>query len=529
MVAAEGHLEGNDIKSVVYESLSVGFKENDFLKLICIECLARLELLNSLQRDFAQAEVEFQELLQNSSDSANYIHSMVKLTHPSVDTFIEEEHAESSSDPDYDLIEEWTPPKTSVSKKQKKGTNRLTKLISKTNSKPKQPKRATNLNAIVGRKCYICSTVLEDANELSLHLTENHANKTDYHCGECSLDFPLLATYNRHLSRHEKSERPHKCGFCPLRFKSTIQMKAHENKLHGMDHEVKPHSEKSKSIMCDTCGKTFMYKSKLNVHVRMAHTSSEMPTCNICYKSFTAKSSLERHMLLHSNEKPHSCTKCDASYRRALELRHHMEMVHDGKNPHLCGECNLEFKNYHALYMHKQIVHLKKPTMGSKLRQYHLACKLCKVSHKKTHDLQQHINAAHANETYPYSECAHCSRPFLTNQHLAQHKEIHTDKYACKECGKRHTTIQRLQIHTESMHSDVKPYDCPICITKSYKSSMALRQHMVAHTDGKQHVCDFCEKAFVRKDQLTIHRRYDFIDCCSSTYVPKYLIAMLYF
>lgn len=502
MVSTEVCLESDDLKSVVYGSLSVGFEKNDFLKMICMECLARLDLFISVQREVVQAEAEFQELLKIANDSANDIHSMIKLTHPSVDTFIEEEHAESSSDLDYDLIEEWTPPKTSVLIKQSS-----VKLNTRARLKQKQSKRATTLNAIVGKKCYICSTVLEDANELSLHLTENHANKTVYRCTECSLEFPFLATYNRHLSRHEQSERPHKCGFCALRFKSTIQVKVHENKLHGSSHEVKSHSERSKSIMCETCGKTFMYKSKLNAHVRSVHMSNGMPTCNICSKSFTAKSSLERHMLLHSNEKPHSCTKCDASYRRALDLRYHMEMIHDGKNPHICGECNQVFKNYHALYTHKQVVHLKKPTNGAKLRQYHLMCKLCKVTHNKTYDLEQHIKSTHADETYPYSKCANCSRTFLSNQHLAQHKEIHTDKYACKECGKRHTNIQRLQIHVDTTHSEVKPYDCPICITKSYKSSTALRQHMTSHTHGKRHVCDFCEKAFVRKDQLVIHRR----------------------
>ena len=37
--------------------------------------------------------------------------------------------------------------------------------------------------------------------------------------------------------------------------------------------------------------------------------------------------------------------------------------------------------------------------------------------------------------------------------------------------------------------------------------SQNLRQHMILHSDIKSYVCDFCKKAFARKDYLEMHVR----------------------
>lgn len=510
VVSSDGILDGVDLKSTIYEALSIALGEDDFLQHICMECLARLEILNSIQREFSQAEVEFQELLKSARESTFDVHSMVKLEHPSVDAFIEEERAESTPEPEYDIVEEVIHDETATEKATVKVTitERKRKGLPVVKVRKKRRRVQLNLVKMMKRKCYICSTVLKDANELSLHLTEMHSTTSGYHCKECSKDFPLLPAYNRHLSRHDQSERPFKCNFCPIHFKSTVRLKAHENKFHGTDHDVNYLPEQPSRIECDICGKAFNYRHKLKVHVRMVHMGSKQPTCSICHKSFTATSSLERHMLIHTNEKPHVCGKCGASFRRALQLRHHMSMEHEGKNPHVCSECNEEFKNYHQLYNHKQIVHQNKAHVRkAKQRIYHLDCKLCKATHTKTADLERHIQVDHRDQSYPYTQCADCPRTFLSKSHLDQHKAIHTDKYACQECGKRHTSIQVLQTHVERAHSDVRRYDCPVCINKSYKTAVSLRQHMATHSHGKKYVCEFCNKGFVRKDHMLIHRR----------------------
>ncbi|XP_038122982.1 transcription factor E4F1-like [Culex quinquefasciatus] len=62
------------------------------------------------------------------------------------------------------------------------------------------------------------------------------------------------------------------------------------------------------------------------------------------------------------------------------------------------------------------------------------------------------------------------------------------------------------QIHIENKHTEVRKYDCTVCI-KTYKTATALRTHMREHTEGKRFECEFCSKTFSRKDQMVIHRR----------------------
>lgn len=216
-------------------------------------------------------------------------------------------------------------------------------------------------------------------------------------------------------------------------------------------------------------------------------------------------------MLLHNNEKPFACPQCDRTYRRSLDLKHHIELVHEGKNPHFCAECAQSFQSYQALYLHKKYNHAKNCQDPEKAKtemrqQRYLSCALCKMINQTTDELTAHIELHHPNEEYPYVQCPGCPKKFLTTHHRAHHKEIHTDKYKCDVCGQRNASIQRLQIHIENKHTEVRKYDCSLCI-KTYKTATALRIHMREHNEGKRFECEFCSKTFSRKDQMIIHRR----------------------
>ncbi|XP_065072992.1 oocyte zinc finger protein XlCOF6-like [Ochlerotatus camptorhynchus] len=507
MVSKDGKLSGMDITLTVSESLRIDFQSNDFLELICIECLARLDLLKSIQKDFMDAEIKFNNLITIARDNAKEIREPIELP-PPVEVIMPKDRDESNSESDGGIVEkdsndEWTPPKALIDILK----NQCSDVAKhKTNSTScdgsKQPK--LNLKEMIVRKCYICPVVLESANDLASHLTEKHANKGAIRCEECSRDFAILSAYNYHLSRHDPTERPYKCSFCPIRFKTKRAKMVHENTQHNMNHDIIMFDEKIKPVVCETCGESFMFQRKLRYHVRQKHASNK-PTCKICGNTFTTQATLYRHMLVHTNEKPYVCSNCDASFRRLFDLKNHVQKVHEGKNPHVCAECNKEFKSYEGLYHHKRNVHLK--TAKPKSQQDQLKCMLCDEIHwNTTSDLQQHISISHADESYPYFECPQCPRKFINKQSLYSHKGVHTDKFVCKECGKKSGSAQTLKIHIESVH-DKRQFNCPICLTKTYKSQAALRSHMKTHTKGKQFLCDFCDKTFHRKDQLTIHRR----------------------
>ncbi|XP_065072991.1 zinc finger protein 502-like [Ochlerotatus camptorhynchus] len=491
LVSKNGKLGGIDIKSNVYESLRIAFLVNDFLDLVCTQCIARVELLKAIQKDFVQTEIKFQQLIKFSRQ-------------PLVEVIVDQEQVEVALEPADLVIKEFDSeiPTEIFEIKKDETEERFVTTRTYWMDKQQPDKEDISLREIVLKKCYICSTVLPDANELALHLTENHSTKSVYRCEECSLDIPILGAYNRHLSKHDQSERPLKCNFCTLRFKTYFLRGRHESRKHRTNAKVDQPTEKPRpSLVCEICGKSYPFLKK---HIQSVH-SEDKPSCNICGKTFTTNTSLERHMLLHTNEKPYSCDKCEASFRRLLLLKQHVQKVHEGKNPHTCVECNQEFNSPCGLYTHKRTVHLNKTAYNTASVQ--VRCILCNERNASVSDLVQHIQRSHGNEIYPYAKCAHCPRSFITMAQLAAHKEIHSDKFACKQCGKRHKSNYHLQIHMDSMHSDGTRHICTICNGKTFKNIRSFQSHMRTHTQDKRHACDSCDKTFHRRSGLVCHRR----------------------
>ena len=100
------------------------------------------------------------------------------------------------------------------------------------------------------------------------------------------------------------------------------------NTRYIMTHEVIHSGEKPYS--CTYCSKTFRLKSNLKVHER-THTGGKPYSCRMCNKCFSQVGHLKDHELIHFEEKPHSCTYCSKTFRQKSQLTAH-ERIHTGKN-----------------------------------------------------------------------------------------------------------------------------------------------------------------------------------------------------
>ncbi|XP_055541452.1 zinc finger protein 623-like [Wyeomyia smithii] len=493
MLSLKGSLDKDRIDTLAGELLNVCLQENDLFQLVCQNCVARIEIVNSIQTAFSDAEFTFQRLIEISAGQICCIKDdcNMELDFTEAETDLYDEEVMNTEDSTQSV--------TQTTKEIK--IERVESPALK--SPPASPEKKTLREAL--KKCYICIQEFKNPSQLLEHLTEKHLSAGGYYCHDCSRDLPTLMQYNRHLSRHDETERPIKCRFCPMRYITHAGAKAHERQEHRKN-STKQKQPKDRNVVCEQCGK-FFYPNTIGNHIRQMHEKKH-PKCHLCERTFTNGATLARHMLLHTNTKPFSCDQCEKTYRRQLDLRHHKSLVHDGINPHVCSECNQEFKSYQRLYSHRQSVHLKKLPKKSRLDyvgQFR-TCRLCDTKFKRDKELVEHICQEHSTEEYPMCFCTECSRSFYTSTQLSIHKSIHTDKYACTECGARHIDKTTLQFHMDTKHSDGSVFECPDC-DQSFASRFYLYRHSILHTKGKRYQCDFCPKSFLTTSQLKTHRR----------------------
>lgn len=80
--------------------------------------------------------------------------------------------------------------------------------------------------------------------------------------------------------------------------------------------------------------------------------------------------------------------------------------------------------------------------------------------------------------------------------------------YCCMyaDCPSSYSTKFNLQRHVESVHMNVKRYQCQLC--SAYCSSRQnLREHLYIHKGLMPFKCKTCDLSFRQASQLSIHRR----------------------
>ena len=81
---------------------------------------------------------------------------------------------------------------------------------------------------------------------------------------------------------------------CEGRYRTAALLRAHRRR----------HTSDASRHVCEICGRTFMYRSNLEVHSAV-HTSERAFPCSTCGKSFKTASTLSAHQVSHHNHHHH--------------------------------------------------------------------------------------------------------------------------------------------------------------------------------------------------------------------------------
>ena len=108
--------------------------------------------------------------------------------------------------------------------------------------------------------------------------------------------------------------------------------------------------------------------------------------CTFCKVHFQRFSLLRQHIVSVHGKKPHKCEKCEYSFAKMCDLKHHTTTVHEGKKPHKCCYCESSFSTNYGLKRHTATVHDKENSFK---------CDDCELSFAEKCKLENHIQVVH--------------------------------------------------------------------------------------------------------------------------------------
>lgn len=272
--------------------------------------------------------------------------------------------------------------------------------------------------------CKICGKLISRSG-IKSHILRLHDRRKDLECDACSKRFFCKQILVKHLKSHIPAELQERfvCDICNVGYARKDNIINHMQ-INHMKHKAK--------LVCSYCGKVFVHRRHLSLHVNLVHKKIKNYKCKFCKTNFEALSKLKDHLLTnHKSEALSESFICDVcgltfSYQKGLSKhkRHHSELAFKCtfKN------CNRAFTFNFLLAKHVRNVH-------ENLRKEQ--CSYCLKSFFDKSRLKKHLSLLHerVQVNCPVEGCAHdFHRIDYCRRHIRNdHTEIDNDqkKIAC--------------------------------------------------------------------------------------------------
>ena len=191
--------------------------------------------------------------------------------------------------------------------------------------------------------CQFLFSEMEEALGISA-IEENIHVKHLCECGYYTAD---KSNYNKHKKR------------CKLQAK-TWQSDAGLSLSTGATSKSRESGERQK-YMCDFCGKTFLSKYGMKLHVKTQHEKNFKHTCSVCNKTFNQTIQFRYHYSKHLQVPIEKCELCKRAFTSHGSLNRHLKICKSNPASYekfRCNVCDMSFSDRHRLHEHQRGKHL---------------------------------------------------------------------------------------------------------------------------------------------------------------------------
>ncbi|XP_067658754.1 uncharacterized protein [Haliotis asinina] len=244
--------------------------------------------------------------------------------------------------------------------------------------------------------CHICGMTFTVWDSAGNHMEEVHgithiAREGDLRCPICNYLSGSKTSFRNHMKKHAGLYIH--CKFEGCKYKSVL------SRLVDLHYDRVHLGKRSFPCPFEGCNVRSKKKTELDIHMNISHYKIRKYKCEQCGKGFMAKKHLYVHMRIHSDSKPVQCSFCDYRCRQKSSLNWHMKKRH----PDMVEE--KEKATYNAVPGVPAFRHLMKP--GRKGRK--------KKKKKQESDSEDHDELDELDEQEEHDERT-SSHPSLVDQ-----------------------------------------------------------------------------------------------------------------